>query len=165
MTASAETNLDIFGSSSAFGYFDLASQTYSAFTGPNAPLDRFVQYADGRFVMTLGKRTDGLGGIPYLIDLQTKTTAALNGNFGSGVRDVGLAADGQTVTLRLRLPADIHDGGYYSREGLCSSVTGDCGITLTASYEATIPFAVVPPAPPPSSPVDEPCPGTTHDCM
>jgi hypothetical protein len=156
---SVETNLDIFGSSSAFGYFDLATQSYSSFNGPNAPLDRFVQLADGR-ILTLARRTDGLGGIPYMIDVATKQTWAVQGNFGSGVRDVGLSYDGVSVFVRLRLSADIHDGGFYSREGMCVSTDGSCGVSLIASYEATVPFAVVAPQAPP----DE-CPPGGHDCF
>ncbi|MDB4943964.1 MAG: hypothetical protein JWP97_3498 [Labilithrix sp.] len=170
VSGSVETNLDVFGSGSTFGYFDLGAQTFSAFAGPNAPLDRFVQFADGRFVLTLGKRADGLGGIPYLIDLQARTTAAVPGDFGSGVRDVGLAVDGQTPQIRVRLPALVHDGGFYSREGLCTSLQGPCGLSgsLTATYEASVPFAMVPPPPPPYepppvTPPDE-CPGG-HDCF
>jgi hypothetical protein len=167
VTAGVETNLDVFGSSSAFGFFDLTTQSFSAFSGPVAPLDRFVQLASGRYVLTLGKRADGLGGVPFLIDLWAKTTLQLQGNYGSGVRDVGLAADGVTAQLRLRLPANVHDGGFYSREGLCASTTGTCGTTLTATYEASVPFAMIPPPPPPNepsppTPVDE-CPGG-HDC-
>ncbi|HSO33315.1 MAG TPA: hypothetical protein VLT33_12365 [Labilithrix sp.] len=166
VSGSVETNLDVFGSASAFGTFDLATQTFSSFSGPTAPLDRFVQLGS-RYVLTLGKRADGLGGTPYLIDLQARATWQLQGNFGSGVRDVGLAADGVTAHVRLRLPANVHDGGFYSREGLCSSTTGECGVSLTATYEASVPFALVPPPPPPSvpappTPVDE-CPGG-HDC-
>jgi hypothetical protein len=168
VTASAETNLDVFGSSAAFGYFDLATQTYSAFSGPAAPLDRFVQLAGGRYVLTLGKRADGLGGVPYMIDLAAKATWQLQGSYGSGVRDVGVASDGVTAFIRLRLPADVHDGGFYSREGLCTSTDGVCGVNLTATYEASVPFAMLPPPPPPGSPapadpVDE-CPGG-HDCF
>lgn len=167
VSATAETNLDVFGSSSAFGFFDLATQSFRAFSGPVAPLDRFVQLGGGRYVLTLGKRADGLGGVPYLIDLGASSTWQLQGNYGSGVRDVGLSADGLTAQLRLRLPANVHDGGFYSREGLCSSATGVCDVSLTASYEASVPFAMVPPPPPPSAPppavpVDE-CPGG-HDC-
>lgn len=167
VSASAETNLDVFGSSSAFGFFDLGTQSFSSFSGPVAPLDRFVQFANGRYVLTLGKRADGLGGTPFLIDLTSKTTFALQGNYGSGVRDVGLSADGISAALRLRLPANIHDGGFYSREGLCTSSTGECGVSLTATYEASIPFAMLPPPPPPNQPAPPPpvdeCPGG-HDC-
>ena len=162
VTGSVETNLDVFGSASAFGYFDLAAQSFSAFSGPAAPLDRFLQYANGRFVLTLGKRADGLGGVPYLVDLQSKSTFALQGNYGSGVRDVGLAGDGLTALIRLREPANIHDGGFYSREGLCVSPDGSCGVTLTATYEASVPFAMVPVTPAPV-PQDEVCP-ERHDC-
>ena len=167
VNAQVETNLDVFGSSSAFGFFDLTTQSFTAFSGPVAPLDRFVQLAGGRYVLTLGKRADGLGGVPYLIDLSAKSTWQLQGSYGSGVRDVGLSADGATAQLRLRLPANVHDGGFYSREGLCSSTSGTCGVSLTATYEATVPFAMVPPPPPayeppPVPPVDE-CPGG-HDC-
>lgn len=159
LQASAETNLDVFGSKSAFGYFDLQSQAFTSFTGPSAPLDRFVQVAGGRHVITLAKRADGLGGIPYVIDLATKQTSALQGDFGSGVRDVGLSADGTAALLRLRLPATLRDNSYYSREGLSVAVSGSFGGTLTATYEATTPFATVQVA----RPVDE-CPGG-HDCF
>jgi hypothetical protein len=167
VSAEVETNLDVFGTSSTFGFFDLTTQSFSAFQGPVAPLDRFVQLAGGRYVLTLGKRADGLGGTPFMIDLATKSTWSLQGNFGSGVRDVGLSSDGVTAQLRLRLPANVHDGGFYSREGLCSSATGACGASLTATYEASVPFAMVPPPPPPdqpaaATPVDE-CP-ENHDC-
>ncbi len=167
ITTTVETNLDVFGSSAAFGWFDLGAQSFSAFQGPVAPLDRFVQLANGRYVLTLGKRADGLGGVPYMIDLSTKTTWQLSGNFGSGVRDVGLDKTGATAFVRLRLPANVHDGGFYSREGLCFSANGECGASLGATYEASVPFAMVPPPPPPEAPkpptpVDE-CPGG-HDC-
>lgn len=161
IAASAETNLDVFGSGAAFGYFDLGAQSFSSFSGVHAPLDRFVQFADGRRVLTLGKRVDGLGGTPYLIDLVTRKTWALTGNFGSGVRDVGLSADGLTALLRLRMPATVHDGGFYSREGLCTSQDGTCGATLTATFEDETPFAMVPPTPAPE-PIPE-CP-ESHDC-
>lgn len=162
-----ETNLDVFGSSAAFGWFDLDTQSFTAFQGPTTPLDRFVQFANGRYVLTLGKRADGLGGVPYMIDLATKATWQLEGSFGSGVRDVALDATGGAAFVRLRLPANVHDGGFYSREGLCLSANGVCGVELRASYEASAPFAMVPPPPPPgapnpATPVDE-CPGG-HDC-
>jgi hypothetical protein len=163
ISTTVETNLDVFGSSSAFGYFDLGTQTFRAFRGPVAPLDRFVQLAGGRYVLTLGKRADGLGGVPYMIDLGASTTSQLQGNFGSGVRDVGLAAGGATALVRVRLPADVHDGGFYSREGLCLSTDGTCGASLDATYEASVPFAAVPPPSAPT-PVDESCPGG-HDCF
>lgn len=160
VTADVETNLDVFGSKAAFGFFDLGSQSFSAFSGPVAPLDRFVQFASGRYVLTLATRDDGLGGTPYMIDLASRTTWALQGNYGTGVRDVGLSADGTIALLRLRLSANVHDGGYYSREALCTSTNGECAATFTATYEASIPFAMVPPSPPPGEPA---CPGG-HDC-
>ena len=173
----AETNVDIFGAGSAtFGYFDLDAQKFTSFSGPFAPLDRFVQFADGHHVLTLGKRADGLGGIPYLIDVQAHTTLQLGGFQGSGVRDVGLSADGATAYLRLRMPAAIHDGGFYSREAFCASSTGECDAGLTATFEAAAPFAVVPPPPAPPPVVDnQPPPAYTpapppdecpdnHDC-
>ena len=80
---------------------------------------------------------------------------------------MGLSSDGISAALRLRLPANIHDGGFYSREGLCTSSTGECGVSLTATYEASIPFAMLPPPPPPNQPAPPPpvdeCPGG-HDC-
>ncbi|AKV01207.1 hypothetical protein AKJ09_07870 [Labilithrix luteola] len=166
LTANVETNLDVFGSSAAFGFFDLTSQSFSAFSGPIAPLDRFVQFSNSRYVLTLATRQDGLGGTPYMIDLANRATWALQGNFGTGVRDVGLSADGTIALLRLRLAANVHDSGYYSREALCTSTTGECGASFTATYEATVPFATVPPPPPPGQPTPTTppeCPGG-HDC-
>lgn len=153
-----ETDMDVFGSSSAFGFFDLTTQSFTPFQGSVAPLDRFVQFADGRRVLTLAKRTDGLGGTPYLIDLAAKTTVKLQGDYGSGVRDVGLTADGSTAFVRLRLPANVHDGGFFSREGLCSSTTGTCDLSLSATYEASVPFATA------NDGSDDECPGG-HDCF
>lgn len=155
--AEAEANVDVFGSASAFGYFDLDSQRFTSFAGPKAPLDRFVQLADGRHVLTLATRADGGGGTPYMIDLTTHTTTLVQGDFGRGVRDVGLSADGTLALLRVRLAASEHDGGYYGREGLCVSSNGSCNVNggLTASYEESVPFAMVPPPPPPPPPTPQ----------
>lgn len=151
----AETNLDVFGSASAFGHFDLLGQRFVSFSGPRAPLDRFVQLAGGRYVVTLATRADGFGGTPYLIDLAGRTTAALDGDYSRGVRDIGLSADGSLALVRVRLPAVIKDGGYYGREALCVSPDGRCGGSFTATYEASVPFAMVPP-PPPEEPKRDP---------
>jgi len=152
--ASAEVNLDVFGSSAAFGYFDLASQSFTPFSGPRAPLDRFVQLAGGRYVVSLERLPDGTGA-PHLIDLTSRVTMRLAGNYQRGVRDVGLADGGARAFVRVRLPAVIHDGGYYGRESLCISSDGSCGATFDATYEATTPFAPVPP-PPPAEPARDP---------
>jgi hypothetical protein len=164
IVADAEINVDIFGSGAAFGYFDLATQSFNAFSGPKAPLDRFVQFGNGRYVLTLENRADGQGGDPYLIDLGARATWQLSSNYGNGIRDVGLSADGAYALLRLRLPANIHDGGYYGREGLCVSADGTCGATFTATFEASFPFALVPP-PPPQEPARDPrldCPDVSE---
>lgn len=155
LEAEAEANVDVFGSKAAFGYFDLKTQSFASFAGPKAPLDRFVQLANGRFVVTLEAREDGQGGTPYLVDLASKSTWQLTSNYGNGVRDIGLSGDGAYALLRIRLPANIHDGGYYGREGLCVSADGTCGATFTATFEASAPFALVPP-PPPEEPARDP---------
>lgn len=167
VSAEAEANVDVFGSSAAFGYFDLDAQTFASFTGPRAPLDRFVQFADGRSVLTLATRADGGGGTPYWIDLATRTTRAVTGDFGRGVRDVGLSADGTLALIRVRLAASEHDGGYYGREGLCVSFDGSCNVNggLTATYEESAPFAMVPPPPPPTPQnPDPPPPDPSRTC-
>lgn len=165
VSADVETNLDVFGSSAAFGYFDLESQKFTPFAGPKAPLDRFVQLANGRYVVTLETRSDGGGGTPFLIDLAARTTHKLDGNYGRGVREIGLSPDGAYALVRVRLPASIHDGGYYGRESLCVSPDGTCGASFEATFEASAPFALVPP-PPPAEPQRDPykdCPDP-HEC-
>lgn len=148
--------LDVFQEKSPFGYFDLNTRQFTGFAGPQAALDRFVQLGDGKHVVTLERRKDGLGGIPYLIDLQTKTTSAIDGNFGSGVRDIGLLPDGQTVFLRVRLPADTKNNQLYSREGATMTASLDFSVDLAATFEDSVPFAS-------ATPDSDDCPGG-HDC-
>lgn len=153
----ANLSLTVFDEASPFGWFDLDARRFTPFAGPMAGLDRFVQLADGP-VVTLMRRSDGLGGYPFTIDLGAKTTANLQvGVSNSGLRDVGLLlADGATVVLRLRLPASTKDGKLYSREALC--LTTDLGKTCGGGYiefEAKTPFANADP--------EGSCPGG-HDC-
>jgi hypothetical protein len=162
--ASAEVNLDVFGSGAAFGAFDLGAQRFTSFTGPRTPLDRFVQLAGGRYVLALERRADEGGGTPYMIDLAAHTTTLLAGDYSRGVRDVGLSADGSVALVRIRLPAVVQNGGYYGREALCVTADGTCSGTFTATYEASAPFALVPP-PPPEEPKRDPltsCPDRTE---
>ncbi len=135
--------VSVFDEQSPFGYFDLESLKFSGFTGPQAGLDRFVQLAGERYILTLEKRKDGLGGVPYLIDLQEKTTASFFGDFGTGVRDVGILPDGKTVVLRVRLAAATHENKYWSREGFNVSADFNFNGTLYAEYEASTSFANV----------------------
>lgn len=164
--ADAEAKISIFGSASAFGYFDLDTQKFSAFSGGKAPLDRFVQFADNRHVLTLEARDEWGGGPgPVMIDLSTRRVVQVVGDYGRGVRDLGLSADGSLALIRVRLPAGIHDGGYYGREGLCVSNDGSCSLSLTATYEESAPFALIPP-PPPDVPAPDPRTTCTdrHEC-
>jgi hypothetical protein len=153
----ANVSLKVFDEAAPFGWFDLDSRTFTPFQGPMAGLDRFVQLAEGP-VVTLMRRSDGLGGYPFTIDVAAKSTASMQvGTANSGLRDVGLLlADGNTVVLRLRLPANTKDGKLYSREALC--LTTDLGKTCGAGYieyEAKTPFADADP--------EGSCPGG-HDC-
>ncbi len=146
----------VFQEKSPFGYFDLTNGQFTGFAGPQAGLDRFVQLADGQHVVTLERRKDGLGGTPYLIDLQTKSTVAINGNFGTGVRDIGLLPDGKTVLLRVRLAANTKNNQLYSREGATMTASLDFGVDLAATFEDSVPFAS-------ATPDSDDCPGG-HDC-
>jgi hypothetical protein len=147
---------EVFQEKSPFGYFDLETKAFVPFAGPQAGLDRFVQLADGKHVVTLEKRKDGLGGTPFLIDLDAKTTAPLAGNFGTGVRDVGLLPDGKTVVVRVRLPAAVRDNKYWSKEGLLLSADLSFGGSFAAEFEASTSFADVAPT--------NDCAGG-HDCF
>jgi len=135
-------SVNVFDENSPFGYFELASGRFSGFAGVQAGLDRFVQLGDGKTVITLQKRTDGLGGTPFRIDVEGKATAALTGNYGTGVRDIGLLPDGKTVLLRLRQPAAQVGNQLFSRETYCYSLDA---VTCTASveYQASVAFATV----------------------
>ncbi|NOU26527.1 MAG: hypothetical protein HOO96_01370 [Polyangiaceae bacterium] len=147
---------EVFQEKSPFGYFDLETKAFVPFAGPQAGLDRFVQLKDGKHVLTLEKRKDGLGGTPFLIDLEAKTTAPLAGNFGTGVRDVGILPDGKTVVMRVRLPAAVRDNKYWSKEGFMLSANLEFGGSLSGEFEASTSFADVPST--------NDCPGG-HDCF
>ncbi|MBK7398769.1 MAG: hypothetical protein IPJ34_21360 [Myxococcales bacterium] len=146
----------VFQEKSPFGWFDLSTRAFTAFSGPMAGLDRFVQPSEGP-VVTLMRRTDGLGGDAFTIDLDVKSTQAIAvGVANSGLRDVGLLPDGKTVAFRLRLTASNKSSKLYSREALCLSL--DLGKTCAAGYieyEAKVPFADADP--------EGSCPGG-HDC-
>ncbi len=135
--------IGVFDEKSPFGYFDLETLKFTGFTGPQAGLDRFVQLADNRYILTLEKRKDGLGGVPYLIDLQDRVTSSFFGDFGTGVRDVGILPDGKTIFLRVRLPAATHESKYWSREGFNVSADFNFNGKLFAEFEASTSFADV----------------------
>jgi hypothetical protein len=123
----------VFGKTdSLFGALDLASGSYTPFTGAAASLDRFVQMGDTKRVFTLKLRVDGSGGDLYRIDLDTGSTVSL----GKSLRDVGLLADGTTLLLRERLPAvQVTVGStssWYRRERYCLSLDG---VTCRSSVE------------------------------
>ena len=147
----------IFESKSPFGYFDLQSKSFTGFAGVQAGIDRFVQLADGKTVVALAKRTDGLGGIPHAIDLETKTVTALAEPSGSsGVRDIGLLADGKTIVVRVRMPAKTLNGKLYSQEA--SYLSFDFSAQIDGSFTLftdSTPFANADP---------EGCPTGYHDC-
>jgi hypothetical protein len=143
ISGEVNASLSVFDENSPFGYFDLATGKFSGFAGVQAGLDRFVQLADGQTVITLQKRTDGLGGMPFRIDVAGKATAALTGDYGTGVRDIGLLPDGKTILLRLRQPAAQIGNQLFSRESYCYSLDGvTCGAGRV-EYQATVSFASV----------------------
>ncbi len=150
-------NASIFEDKSPFGHFDLQTKAFTGFTGVQAGLDRFVQLADGHTVIALEKRSDGLGGIPHAIDLQTKTVTQLAEPAGtSGIRDIGLLADGKTLLVRVRMPAKTSNGKLYSQEASYLSFDFSAQIdgSFTVFTDAT-PFANADP---------EGCPSGYHDC-
>jgi hypothetical protein len=171
ITGGASVDQNVFGSGRAFGYFNLISQKFEGFDGPAMSLDRFVQLADGRTVLALAARADGLGGDPFVINLSSKTVTKLGCNYEKGVRDVGVSSDGRTAYLRLRLAANHKDKAFYSREGLSVTADGSCAVGLEAEYEASVPFSFDPPPPPPPPPYTPPPPPPPvpecreqHDC-
>ncbi len=114
-----------------------------------------MQLGDGKTVITLQKRADGLGGTPFLIDVAAKTTTALGGDYGTGVRDIGLLPDGKTILLRLRQPAAQIGTELFSRESYCYSLDGvTCGAGRV-EYQATVSFA---------SAETNDCGSMGHDC-
>lgn len=136
-----------FGSDAPFGTFDLASRKYAAFQGPLAALDRFVQTKSGH-VFTLKASADGLGGDLFDLDLTAHTTKSL----GRSLRDIGILPDGETLLLRVRLPAVQRADGFHRAEELCFSKDG-------LSCLGTIDYESVAPIPNTSST----CTGS-HDC-
>jgi len=126
LSVHAKADLGVFAEKAAFGRFELSSRKFTSFVGPEAPLDRFVQTADGR-VFTLKTRADGLGGDLYRIDVGAASTT----NMGKLLRDIGLLPDQQTLVLRIRQPALQLDGMAYTREDFCLSLDGvSCGVTI-----------------------------------
>ncbi len=124
-----------FGSDAPFGTFDLARRKYTAFTGPLAALDRFVQTKNGH-VFTLKATADGLGGDLFDLDLAAHTTKSM----GRSLRDIGILPDGETLLLRVRLPAVKHDDGFHRAEQICFSLDGSaCSSTITYESVAPIP--------------------------
>jgi WD40 repeat protein len=147
----------VFDDPSPFGYFDLGARTFTPFAGVQAGIDRFVQLADGKTVIALEKRKDGLGGVPHRIDLQTKTVTAIAEPSGSsGVRDVGLLPDGKTLLVRVRMPAANVGGKLYSQEA--SYLSLDFSTQLDGSFVLYTDPSSFASADPEGS-----CPGG-HDC-
>ena len=141
----------VFGENTPFGYFDIATGKFTGFVGPQAGLDRFVQLADGKTVITLEKRKDGLGGLPSRIDIASKKTVVLPGDYGTGVRDVGLLPDGKTMILRLRQSAARIKGALYAQESYCFSLDAKTCTEGRVEYQDKVPFAIE-------------CEETSHDC-
>jgi hypothetical protein len=154
---SGEVSADatVFNENTPFGYFDLESLAFMGFSGPQAGLDRFVQLGDMKTVLTLEKRTDGLGGVPFLIDLEAKSTIALGGNYGTGVRDVGLLPDGKTILLRFRQAAAQIGNELFARETYCLSLDGLVCASGQIEYQASVSFASV---------ETNDCASMGHDC-
>jgi hypothetical protein len=174
VSGDAQVSTNIFGMEAAFGYFDLLAGKFTAFSGSKAGIDRFVQLSDNRTVITLEKRADGLGGIPYRIDTWTKSVTPLFGDYGTGVRDIGLLPDGETIILRFRQRAVQIGLDLHGRESFCYSFDAVVCGAGRVEYQSTVPFATLPPPPPPPPPntpappvppppMDEMCPGET-DC-
>lgn len=136
-----------FGSDAPFGYFDLDAGKFTAFTGPQVGLDRFVQSVDGH-VYALRTRSDGLGGDLFGVDVARHLTTDL----GMSLRDIGIMADKRTLLLRIRLPAAAINGSLYTREQVCFSTDGHACST-TIEYQS--------PTPLPGGPAS--CAGG-HDC-
>ncbi len=130
-------------------------RAFVGFTGSAAGLDRFVQLGDGKTVVTLQKRVDGLGGIPFMIDLEAKATSALAGDYGTGVRDVGLLADGKTILLRYRQPAAQIGNQLFARETYCLSLDAITCASGSVEYQASVSFATAD---------TNDCPSMGHDC-
>ena len=123
------------GVKSPFGYFDLDARAFTAFQGPGAALDRFVQTKDGK-VYTLKTQSDGLGGALFSIDLGTKTTVDLS----RSLRDVGILPDGRTLILRIRLPAASINGQLFTQEDYCFATDPSvCDFTIHYQSKTPVP--------------------------
>jgi hypothetical protein len=154
ITVDGGVHATVFGQETPFGYFDISSLKFTGFQGPQAGLDRFVQLGDMKTVLTLEKRSDGLGGVPFLIDLEAKSTTALSGDYGTGVRDVGLMPDGSTILLRFREAAAQIGNSLFAREAYCLTHDGlTCDVRV--EYQASVAFATVD---------SNDCANMGHDC-
>lgn len=121
-----DADVAVFADKAKFGVFDLNTRAFTSFSGPEAPLDRFVQTA-GNQVFTLRTRADGLGGDLYRIDVEDHATV----NLGLHMRDIGLLPDKETLLLRIRLDARIEAGMAYTREKYCLSLDGiSCEVSI-----------------------------------
>jgi len=138
-----DADVSVFQENTPFGKFDLETLTFTGFTGPQAGLDRFVQLGDMKSVVTLQKREDGLGGIPFMIDLDANLTVQLTGNYGTGVRDVGLLPDGKTILLRFRQAAAQIGTQLFARETYCLSLDALTCASGQIEYQASVSFASV----------------------
>ncbi len=156
VTGEVDVEAAIFQEKSPFGYFDLGTNVFTGFAGPQAGIDRFVQLADGRTVIALERRKDGLGGTPHLIDLVTKTVTQLAEPLGTGVRDIGLLPDGKTMLVRVRMAASQKGSQLYSREAAYFSADFTTIIGASIEFEESQPFAQVDP--------ENNCP-SYHDCF
>ena len=157
VTGDATASIAVFGLDAPFGYFHLSTGKYSGFKGPKIGLDRFVQLSDNRTVVALSKRPDGLGGEPYRIDLPSGYIVPLVGDYGRGLRDIGLLPDGKTILLRLRQQALQIDRDYFGRESYGASFDGFT-YQWRVEYQSTNPFYTEPPQPPPPDPNAPPPP-------
>jgi hypothetical protein len=127
----AQVTVGAFGDAtgSLFGVWSLDSKQYTAFQGPAASLDRFVQCADGAQVFTL--KNNGRGGDLFSIDIGARASVDL----GMSLRDIAILPDGKTLVLRIRLEP-TEDG--YLREDFCFSLDAHT-CTSTVHYVSPTP--------------------------
>ncbi|MFO0619540.1 MAG: hypothetical protein U0414_43535 [Polyangiaceae bacterium] len=78
-----------------------------------------------------------------MIDLASSTTVSLTGNYGTGVRDVGLLPDGKTILLRFRQAAAQIGTQLFARETYCLSLDGLVCASGQIEYQASVSFASV----------------------
>ncbi len=162
VSGDATASLSIFGTDAPFGYFDLATGKFNGFKGPKVGLDRFVQLSDNKTIMALSKRPDGLGGNPFRLDIPSGYIVPLSGDYGIGIRDIGLLPDGVSIVLRFRQHAMQIGADFYARETYCTSPEG---VTCNArvEFQASTPFYTIPPPPPPAPNVPPPPPAPPPD--